>query len=201
MTTKEKILYKSLELFNQKGIDSITVRHIAKALNMSHGNLCYHFPNTNTIIETLYRRFVADLDMTVLRGGISTIKSLYDVTLQSYEKLYEYRFIMLEFPCIIRRNPSIKMQQKQLTVMRQIHYQFLITELVKKGLFKAPAIENQYMTWIHSAIFFGDFWVSSAEFLFTGKEQDKVKSYHHFFMNLTIPYLTEKGVEELKALL
>jgi hypothetical protein len=34
-----------------------------------------------------------------------------------------------------------------------------------------------------------------------GKEEDKVKTYHHFFMNLTIPYLTEKGVEELKALL
>ena len=106
--------------------------------------------------------------MTVLRGGISSIQSMYKVTLQGYETLYVYRFIMPEFSCIIRRNPAIK---------------------------------KQYMPWIHSAIFVGDFWVSSAEFLYMGKEADKVKTYHHFFMNLTIPYLTEKGVEELKALL
>lgn len=115
--------------------------------------------------------------------------------------MYAYHFIMSDFSCIVRLNPAIKTQYRQSTVMRQIHYQFLITELVKKGLFKALMVENQYMTRIHSGIFFGDFWVSSTEFLCMGKEADKVKTYHHFFMNLTILYLTEKGVEELKAFL
>lgn len=201
MTTKEKIINKALELFNQKGVDNITVRHIAKELGMSHGNLCYHYPNIEVIMEILYRRFVAELDTTVLRGRASNIQALYDLTLIGYEKLYEYRFVVLDFASIMRRNASIRILSKQLTVMRQIHYQFLISEMVKKGLFKPPIVENQYMTWIHAAIFFGDFWVTSSEFSYTGKEQDKVKTYHNFFMNLTIPYLTEKGMEDMKAVL
>ena len=40
MTTKEKIIDTALQLFNKQGIDPVTTRHIAKEMNISHGNLC-----------------------------------------------------------------------------------------------------------------------------------------------------------------
>ena len=49
-TTKEKILKKSQELFNEEGYDRITMRRIADELNMSVGNVTYHF-NTFTMIN------------------------------------------------------------------------------------------------------------------------------------------------------
>ena len=215
MTTKEKILEKSLELFNRDGLDGVTVRHIAKALEMSHGNLCYHFPTIDAIIEGLYSQMAVELDATTLsmrtiqrnpskafaKGESNIFRTMYDLSLSNFEKLYEYRFIMLDFVSIMRRIPAIKAHYRQQMVMRQLQFQFLVTELVKKGLFKPPIIENQYSTWIHSAILFGDFWLSSAEILYNGKESDKVKIYHRFFISLTIPYLTEKGLEEMKELL
>ena len=191
------------------------MRHIAKALEMSHGNLCYHFPTIDSIVEELYSQMTIELDATTLsmrtiqksplqtstKNGSNILRTMYDLSLSNFEKLYEYRFIMLDFVSIMRRIPTIKAHYRQQMVMRQLQFQFLVTELVKKGLFKSPVIENQYSTWIHSAILFGDFWLSSAEILYNGKEQDKVKTYHDFFIRLTIPYLTQEGLEEMKELL
>ncbi len=202
LETKEKILQKSLELFNLYGSDNVTVRQIAKELNMSHGNLCYHYASTDDIVQALYMLLVADLDALILRGKKAPDISLESVVLMSkmsFEKLYEYRFILLDFVHIMRRIPSIKAHYRQLTVMRQLQFQFIVSELVRKGIFKQPIIENQYSHWIQSTIFFGDFWLSSAEILYQGKEQDKIATYHNFFIHLTVPYLTELGLSEIKA--
>ena len=97
MTTKEKILEKSLELFNRDGLDSVTVRHIAKALEMSHGNLCYHFPTIDFIIEGLYSQMAVELDATTLsmrtiqrnpsqsftKGESNILRTMYDLSLIS----------------------------------------------------------------------------------------------------------------------
>lgn len=204
METKEKILQKALNLFNTHGSESVTVRQIAKELDMSHGNLCYHYPSTDDIIQALYMRLVADLDALILRGGRNvdiTLQTVVEMMYASFNKLYEYRFILLDFVHIMRRIPSIKAHYRQLTVMRQLQFQFIVSELVRKGIFRQPIIENQYTHWINSAILFGDFWLSSAEILYQGKEQEKVNTYHRFFLNLTIPYLTEQGLEEIRPFL
>ena len=44
MNTKDKILEKSLELFNNQGVHNVGVRDIARALEISPGNMSYHFP-------------------------------------------------------------------------------------------------------------------------------------------------------------
>lgn len=204
METKERILQKALSLFNTYGSESVTVRQIAKELDISHGNLCYHYPSTDDIVQALYMRLVAELDALILRGGRTVdvnLPAVIEMTRLTFEKLYEYRFILLDFVHIMRRIPTIKAHYRQLTVMRQLQFQYIVAELVKKGVFRPPLTEMQYNHWIHSAILFGDFWLSSAEILYQGKEQDKVKTYHNFFINLTIPYLTERGFEEIKAFL
>lgn len=43
MKLKEKILIKAIELFNEKGISSTFPYQIAAAMNISTGNLTYHY--------------------------------------------------------------------------------------------------------------------------------------------------------------
>jgi AcrR family transcriptional regulator len=48
--TKNKIIKKSIELFNIHGYENVSMRDIAVALNISPGNLTYHFKKKNDIL-------------------------------------------------------------------------------------------------------------------------------------------------------
>ncbi|MGJ1381958.1 TetR/AcrR family transcriptional regulator [Sphingobacterium siyangense] len=51
MNTKEKIIVGALKLYNRDGIRTVTTRQIAQELNISAGNLHYHFKHTEDIMH------------------------------------------------------------------------------------------------------------------------------------------------------
>ena len=57
MSTKERILDASLQLFNEQGERKVTTNHIAAHLEISPGNLYYHFKNKQAIIFALFERY------------------------------------------------------------------------------------------------------------------------------------------------
>ena len=60
MKTKDKITNKALELFNEFGTNAVSTNHIAKALEMSPGNLYYHFKNKEEIIQELLKKMIEE---------------------------------------------------------------------------------------------------------------------------------------------
>ncbi len=50
---REIILRNSLELFNEKGYENVTMREIAAACGIAVGNLTYYFPQKETIAKEL----------------------------------------------------------------------------------------------------------------------------------------------------
>jgi AcrR family transcriptional regulator len=55
--TRERILQAALMLFNRFGEPSVTVSAIAADMGISHGNLYYHYPSKEKIVEDLFRDF------------------------------------------------------------------------------------------------------------------------------------------------
>ena len=53
MKTRERIIYKAIDLLNEKGIQNVSMREIADALDMSVGNVTYYFPRWNDLMEEL----------------------------------------------------------------------------------------------------------------------------------------------------
>ncbi|MBL7817400.1 MAG: TetR family transcriptional regulator [Saprospiraceae bacterium] len=205
MGTKEKILQKSLDLFNANGTDAVTVRHIAAELGMSHGNLCYHFPSTDALIQALYLQLVDKLDAAILRGqtGQQTemnLSFLYNMTLTTYDLLNQYRFLMLDFVHIMRRIAFIRSHYQQLTAARREQFLFLMYQLQQNGIIRSNLSEQECNDWIALATLFGDFWLSNAAILYAGEEVDKVMYYAQLFMRLGLPYLTEHGLNEWKRI-
>lgn len=100
MSTKEAILATALRLFNERGTDVITVRHIAGEMGISHGNVCYHFPNTDAIVSRLYDQLVDRLSkriQAVITLEALSLPLLTALARQSLTTLAEYRFLMLDF--------------------------------------------------------------------------------------------------------
>lgn len=78
LTTKEKILDVSIDLFAQKGFKDVTVREIAEAVGIKASSLYKHYESKEDILESIFVMFKEKIGQTVfpkeeLRQYINTI--------------------------------------------------------------------------------------------------------------------------------
>lgn len=59
--TKNKIVNQSIVLFNQFGYTNVSLHQIAKSLELSSGNLTYHYPKKADLMKAVYDTFVDEL--------------------------------------------------------------------------------------------------------------------------------------------
>lgn len=206
MKTKDKILIKAKELFNELGSDAVTVRRIAAALGISHGNLCYHYPTTDDIIEKLYFQLVQELDTLLSKGGELNqlnidLTFLYRLTRQTFEIQYDYRFLLLDFVRIMRRLPRVRAHYRSLAALRMQNFQLIMEQLIKKDLARPEIVDGQFLYFVKQVTLFSDFWLSEAEILFDGEEKDKIATFHALSFSMIAPYLTEKGLSQYRTLI
>lgn len=199
-STKEKILETALRLFNEKGSEKISTRHIAEATEKSIGNLYYHFKHKNSIITSLYEQLVQKLN-----GGFEQMGSI-EVSLEmtmkavkfTFATLHEYRFLMVNFAQIMRAIPEIKTNYQALTVVRKEQFRVTLEQLIEQGMIKKEVLEIPFEYLQMQFTILGDFWISEAEILYQGKEEDKLKYFTETMLYNFYPHLTDAGKKVFK---
>jgi len=93
--TRERILQASLELFNAQGERSVTTNHIAAHLEISPGNLYYHFRNKQAIIAELFDRYERNVDgfLQLPKGRALTIEDKTGYLEALLSAMWDYRFV------------------------------------------------------------------------------------------------------------
>lgn len=115
MKTRDRILHTSLALFNSEGEAKTTTIDIANELEMSPGNLYYHFKGKDQIIAELFQQYELAMTRTLsapIEGPLSTDRAsvetnwyyLYVVL----EEMYQYRFFYYNLDNILHRYPGIR---------------------------------------------------------------------------------------------
>ncbi|MEZ9821718.1 TetR/AcrR family transcriptional regulator [Shewanella sp. 10N.286.45.A1] len=110
MKTRDKIVQASLELFNQHGERTITTNHIAAHLNISPGNLYYHFRNKEDIIRSIFSLYEQHLES----GFQPYVDKEVDVDLlvgyfdAMFYTLWQFRFMYANLADILSRDEALK---------------------------------------------------------------------------------------------
>lgn len=201
--TKDKIIETSLRLFNEQGVENVTVRDIAKEMGISHGNLCYHFANIDEIVFKLYENLVAELDtsITEFQSKDIDLELLYHTTEYIFTRFYKYRFLMLDFVGIMRKTEKIKVHYQQLIARRRMEFGFMIQNLIAQGVFKPELFEGQYDHIMSLFMIVGDFWIGHSEIFFQGKnDEEKIDHYIKIYLYSATFYLTDKGLADFHKL-
>ena len=113
MKTKEKILHVALDLFNEKGTQSVSTNHIAEAAGISPGNLYYHYRNKEEIIILLFENMVAEFNKCSCPGSVPGEGEISFEALDIYlqhclETEWKYRFLKKELLALIGENEQLQ---------------------------------------------------------------------------------------------
>ncbi len=139
MKTRDKILQKSLELFNEQGERKVTTNHIAAALDISPGNLYYHFRNKEEIIYELFLGYEgvtakllvppADRPMTYT-DKLGYFEGILD-------NMWEYRFLHRDLEHLLGDNGRLRERYQQFATQVMAQGQLVFHGLVDSGLVEA----------------------------------------------------------------
>jgi AcrR family transcriptional regulator len=107
--TRERILETSLALFNRRGAPHVTTADIAGEMNISPGNLYYHFRNKDEIVGELYEAFESKLAPLLADPGGRKI-DVEDFWLWLhllFELMGQYRFLYRDLDELAARVPWV----------------------------------------------------------------------------------------------
>ncbi len=196
------ILNTALDLFNSDGLSKVTLRTIAKKINISQGNLNYHFKKRDDIIEILYFQLVSRIDETMTENLDKSVglQSLLRLSSAIMERFYDYRFFLLDFVQIMRENSLIKKHYLQLTKTRQAQFLGLFKLLINNGILRKEILPNEYLFLYKRFQILGNFWISSAEVAAHNLSKKMVLEYASIINQAIYPYLTNKGKKEYCSL-
>lgn len=141
--TRERILEISLVMFNERGEPNVTTNHIADELEISPGNLYYHFRNKDDIIENLFARYEERMDQALVSPE-SRLPELEDVWLQLhlvFECIWEYRFLYRDLVDILSRNRKLRMHFARILRRASENAIEVMRGLARAGIVRASAAE------------------------------------------------------------
>jgi len=141
--TRQRILDASLAMFNEQGEPNVTTNHIADELEISPGNLYYHFRNKDDIIEQLFQRYEERMD-TALVAPEGRLRDLEDIWLQLhlvFEAIWDYRFLYRDLVDILSRNRRLRMRFARILKRAADNAHSGMRGLVQAGVMRASAAE------------------------------------------------------------
>lgn len=108
--TRNRILVASLVLFNEHGEPNTTTNEIADVVDISPGNLHYHFPRKVKIVDALLDEFQADA-RRVLEPPVAGTTTLDDFLVflhQLLEFTAAYRFLFRDLESLADKYPRVR---------------------------------------------------------------------------------------------
>lgn len=143
--TRERILETSLRLFNEFGEPNVTTGLIADDMNISPGNLYYHFRNKDEIINAIFGQFEKELGETlgVPTRRASNVEDIWLFLHLCFELISRYRFLYRDLNDLLSRNRLLEVHFKRiLEYSRKVALQ-ICDALVASGDMRALPAERQ----------------------------------------------------------
>ncbi|TOM15682.1 TetR/AcrR family transcriptional regulator [Vibrio parahaemolyticus] len=202
MKTRDKIVYAALELFNQHGERNITTNHIADHIEISPGNLYYHFRNKQEIVREIFALYSAELleRFTPIQGSQESLTMLKSYLDSIFTLMWKYRFFYANLPEILSRDEQLHEQYIDVQEKLQANLIAIMQEFVSLKLLDVN--EQQLKSLVCTLHLIACSWLAyqSAMASKTSITEQMVKQGMLQMLNVVKPVTTEQGLEQLQLL-
>jgi AcrR family transcriptional regulator len=145
--TRERILELSLRLFNEFGEPNVNTTIIAEEMNISPGNLYYHFKNKDDIINHVFQQFEREIDRlltipTPVDGRQPNVEDAWLFLHVLFELIWKYRFFYRDLNNLLINNRTLELRFKELLAQKVKMARWLCEGLAAQDLLRASKAEH-----------------------------------------------------------
>lgn len=187
-------------MFNTHGESNVTTNHIADELEISPGNLYYHFRNKDDIIEQIFAGYEERIDAALaLPSG--RLPGLEDVWLQLhmvFECIWDYRFLYRDLVDILSRNRRLRLRFARILKRASEQAHAVMRGLSQGGVMRASRAELDAAA--TNVLVIATFWMNYAAARGDKDEQVSIRDGIVQVMMLLAPFLRDAERVHLNTL-
>lgn len=174
MKTRDRILETSLALFNGEGEAHTTTIDIANEMDISPGNLYYHFKGKDQIITELFQQYELALSSTLsapiqqpLNADQGQVEDNWYYLYVVLEEMYQYRFLYHNLDDILLRYPDIRRSFKRLIQLKRAALFAICQSLLEQSIIDAR--DQQLLGLVDNMTLTLTFWFNYDQLLHDGR--------------------------------
>lgn len=150
--TRERIQLRAIALLNEKGLGNVTMRDVSAAMNMSIGNLTYHYPKWEYLIDDIFTSFQSSMDDLYVHFPMD-ITNIPAYIGKIYELQMKFAFMFSDFYLFFKTHPKYNHVKESFFQERMMVMHQALQRLVPKGYLYPDSDEHNYMllvknTWL-----------------------------------------------------
>lgn len=188
--TKSLILKHALELFNDRGYFSVSTHDIALSVQISQGNLTYHFPRKEIILDELWKLHIQDIDRNPTQ--VDSDDYPFEMIIPAFRhvllSIKNYRFLYIDKVRLFSEYPAFNKRVIAYTKDDSKRSEQLIAYRTDKGYFLSlkdrvsPKVIATIMYYIRN------YWVQDVLIRGLKLDMNGIDYYVQLFLDLILPY-------------
>lgn len=193
--TRERILGRAREMFNERGIDNVGVRELARDLGLSPGNVSYHFPKKEDLVAGLLDELQAkNAQRPAISGQVSSLAALLDSFGTALTTQLEYRCLTQSIVHVVNTFPALQARYRRVEQARRSALAATVEHLRGIGVLDGPTdaagIARLVATWSLIA----RFWLSERGVSYAGVSDARaIEHYVALVAHSLLPYACDSG--------
>jgi len=203
--TAERILETTLALFNRFGEPNVSTTLISAELGISPGNLYYHFPAKDELINSLFDRYEQALDdLLPASDGVRNVEDAWFFMHTLFELIWQYRFLYRDLNDLLSKNRRLEMHFQWVLKSKALAVKTMLAGMTQAGALKMQAHEAESTA--TSMVVVLTYWLSF-EYVRNPRQaleplnaQSALMRGAHHVLNLLVPYLENAEKTHLQSL-
>ena len=204
--TAERILEVTLDLFNRFGEPNVSTTLISAELSISPGNLYYHYPAKDELVNALFTRYETALhELLEAAPGVRDVEDAWFFMHSLFELVWQYRFLYRDLNDLLSKNRRLETHVKDALLHKTTAFRALLDGLAHEGALVMDATERE-LTATHMVVMLT--WWLSYEYVRDPRHALEPESAQASLLrgaksvlSLLLPYATVEHKEHLGALL
>ncbi|MER2527951.1 MAG: TetR/AcrR family transcriptional regulator [Candidatus Competibacter denitrificans] len=197
--TRERILETALKLFNDFGEPNVTTTVIADDMEISPGNLYYHFHSKDEIVNALFADYEKDIENLLTAPG-NRLQGAEDIWLflhLLFETIWKFRFFYRDINDLLTRNRLVETHFQRILTHKEQTAINICQGLAASGVLTATPAEIPPLAINMTVI--ATFWLSFEHARRPRGEPDIGRGVYQV-MSLAAPYLQGEARRLLEKL-